>query len=290
MISKYENPAKLYLEGHSVKSLADVIAFTDFLRTESGVSSNPPINLQAIINRFGLPDPMTVNLPQQQGMIIPHSEPFQIIIHDGDIASRQRFSLAHELIELLFLELPGEIRPDRLKENIFGTKKERICQAGAANLLMPRESFHPRAMRMGLSFQSAELLADEFEVSLMAALCRLIDMYPKQGVMILWQLRNKPTELKKEVPDNQLELPGFHPTNLPAPKLRVAWSYGNFKDLFIPEHKSIPDDSSVYEAWKTNRFASGEEKIPFGGLATKAIIESNPFSIDGEKQILSLIR
>lgn len=108
--------------------------------------------------------------------------------------------------------------------------------------------------------------------------------------MILWQLRNKPTELKKEVPDNQIEMPGFHPTNLPTPKLRVAWSYGNYKDLFIPEHKSITDDSSVYEAWNTNRFASREEKIPFGRYATKAIIESKPILIDGEKHVLSLIR
>ena len=84
MTANHENPARLFLENHPVESLADVIAFTDFLRTESFVSSNPPINLQAIINRFGLPDPKTVNLPQQQGMIIPNSEPSQIIIHDGD--------------------------------------------------------------------------------------------------------------------------------------------------------------------------------------------------------------
>ncbi len=108
--------------------------------------------------------------------------------------------------------------------------------------------------------------------------------------MVWWQLRNKPIELRNEVPDNQFELPGFHPTKLPAPKLRVAWSYGNFKDLFIPENKSIPDDSSVYKAWNTNRFASEEEKIQFGRYARKSLIESKSILIDGEKHVLSLIR
>lgn len=289
-MAEYENPAKLFLEDHSVESLADVITYTDFLRKESGLSSDPPINIESIIDRFGMHDPKAIPLPQQQGTTVPfHGSP-QIIIHAGDIATRQKFSIAHELIELLFLELPGEIRPDRLKENIFGMKKERVCQKAAANLLMPLESFRPRAMRMGLTFQSAELLADEYKVSLMAALCRLVDMYPKQGVMVLWRMRNKPTELRKEVPDNQIEMLGFHPTNLPAPKLRVAWSYGNLNNLFIPEHKSIPEDSSAYEAWENDRFASGEEKMPFGRYNKKAIIESKPINIEGERHILSLIR
>lgn len=155
MTSEYENPAKLYLENHSVKSLTDVVAYTEFLLAESDISSDPPINLQAILDRFGLPEPNYVNLPQQQGMILPNYEPHQMLIHAGDSVTRQKFSAAHELVELLFLELPGNIRVDGQKENIFGTDKERICNKAAANLMMPRESFHPRAMRLGLSFHSA---------------------------------------------------------------------------------------------------------------------------------------
>ena len=289
-MADYENPAKLFLEDHSVESLADVIAYTDFLRKESGLSSDPPINIKNIIDRFGMHTPQAIPLPQQQGTTIPFLGVPQIIIHSGDRASRQKYSTAHELVELLFLELPGEIRRDRLKENIFGMKKERICQKAAANLLMPRDSFHPRARRIGLSFQSAELLADEYEVSLIAALCRMTDMYPKQSIFILWQLRNKPTELKQRVPENQIELPGFHPTNLPEPKLRVAWRYGDYKGQFMPIDKSIPKDSSVYTAWENNQSSSGAEIIPFGSYNVKALIESKPITINGERHVLSLVR
>jgi len=224
--SDYENPAKLYLENHSIKSLTYVIAYTKFLLVEAGTSSEPPINFQAILDRFGIPEPKYVNLPQQQGMILPNCEPFQMIIHAGDSFTRRKFSIAHELIEALFLELPGKIRVDGQKESIFGVAKERICNEAAANLIMPRESFHPRAMRGGLSFHAAEVLADEYEVSLMASLCRLVDMYQKHGVMVLWHLRNKPTELKKEVPENQIEMPGFHPTNLLSRRLCVRVAPG----------------------------------------------------------------
>jgi hypothetical protein len=108
--------------------------------------------------------------------------------------------------------------------------------------------------------------------------------------MVLWQMKNKPADSKEKVPDNQIPMPGFHATNFPAPKLRVSWSYGNFNDLFIPEYKSIPEDSSVYEAWESNRFAFGEEKIPFGRYNCKAFIESKPINIMDERHILSLIR
>jgi Zn-dependent peptidase ImmA (M78 family) len=290
LASDYENPAQLFLENHSVTSLADVIAYTEFLLAESGISSDPPINLQAILNRFGIPQPKYANLPQQQGMMLPNFEPLQMIIHAGDSITRQKFSIAHELIETLFLELPGKIRLNGQKENIFGIAKERICNEAAANLLMPKVSFHPKAIRMGLSFHTAELLADDYEVSLMATICRLVDMYPKQGIMVLWQLRNKPSELKKEVSEKQIEMPGFHPSYLPARKLRVAWKYGDYKGRFLPIEKSIPEDSSVYVAWKSNAFAASEEIIPFGSYNVKAIIESKPINIGEERQVISLIR
>lgn len=290
LMADYENPAKLFLEDHSVESLADVIAYTDFLRKESGLSSDPPINIKNIIDRFGMHAPQAIPLPQQQGTTIPFLGTPQIIIHAGDPASRQKYSIAHELVELLFLELPGGIRPDRLKENIFGIKKERICQKAAGNLLMPRDSFYPRAMQIGLSFQSAEILADVYEVSLMAALCRMTDMYPKQSIFILWQLRHKPTELKNKVPETQIEIPGFHPTNLPEPKLRVAWRYGDYKGQFMPIDKSVPKDSSVYIAWENNQPSSGAEIIPFGSYNVKAFIESKPILINGERHVLSLVR
>ena len=289
-MAQYENPAKLFLKNHSIESLEDVIADTNFLRIQSGVTSEPPINLQVIMERFGINRPKTIQLPKQQGTTVTFNGYPQIIIHAGDIVTRQKFSTAHELVELLFLELPGNIRPDRLKENIFRKDKEQICQMAAANLIMPEESFRPRVNRLGLTFKSAEMLAEEYEVSLMATLSRLVDMYPKQSIMVLWQMKNKPTELRNRIPENQIELPGLHPNNLPVKKIRVSWTHGQYRNYFLPLDKSIPEDSSIYYAWNTNQFASGEDIIPFGSYNVKVLVESKPINIEGKKHILSLIR
>jgi hypothetical protein len=287
----YIDPAKLFLKNHSVDSLTDVIRYTDFLREDSGLSCDPPVDLQRIIDRFGLHTPKTIALPQQQGATVNFGGIPQILIREGDGPTRQRYTTAHELVELLISELPGNKRFDGKKDNIFGVEeKENICQIGAANLLMPIASFQTRARMSGLYFKSAEFLAIEYEVTLMAALCRLTDIYQQEACVVLWQMKNKPVELKDEIPDIQMRMPGFEPKNLPAPKLRVAWRHGNFRNLYIPSDKSIPEESSVYEAWENEQFTTREEMIPFGKYNKKAIMENKPIRIESEMFILSLIR
>jgi hypothetical protein len=287
---EYENPAKLFLEHHWVDTIDDIVAYADFLRSESGVDAAPPIDLLRIITRFGMHAPLYAQLHQQQGLIVPYHGIPQIIINGTDKPTRQRFTQAHELIELLFLELPGDFRIDRLKSSIFGTKKEKICQIGAANLLMPEESFKFKGYQMGISFQTAELLADEYKVSLIASLLRLADVFSNKAAVVLWKMKNKPSELKKEISSEQFIMPGFDATALPSPKLRVEWCYGKFNNHFIPDDKSIPWDSSVYCAWESGTYTEGEEIIPFPRYNHNVIIENKPISINDEKLILSLIR
>jgi len=143
-LGAYTNPAELFLKTHTIESVEDIIHFADFLREEAGLSCDPPINLQLIIDQFGMHSPKAIPLPQQQGTTVSFSGIPQILFHDGDGPPRQRYTTAHELIELLFSGLPGSIRFDGKKANIFGIYgKERICQIGAANLLMPLLSFQP---------------------------------------------------------------------------------------------------------------------------------------------------
>lgn len=289
-MSKYENPARLFLAYRRVDSLSDIVAYADFLRSESGVDAMPPIDLSKIISRFGIHNPVFTKLPHQQGMIVPYRGIPQVIINETDKSTRQRFTQAHELIELLFLELPGGFRIDRLKSNIFGTRKEKICQIGAANLLMPGESFKPKARQLGISFRTAEILAEEYEVSLIAALFRLTDVFPNKATVILWKMKNKPSELEREIPNAQITMPGFEVSMLTSPKLRVEWCYGKFNNHFIPNYKSIPGDSSVYVAWECGIFTESEEIIPLPRYNPKVIIENKPISINDERLILSLIR
>src|ERR1700690_1620277 len=140
-MSGFDDPALLFLKSHKVESFDDIIAYADFLRTESGLSTDPPVELGAIYQRFGFPMPGKAPLHREQGMTIPADTGPRNIVKESDRSTRQRFTEAHELMEHLFMQLPGEIRLDRSKQNVFGTQKERICEAGAANLLMPVNGF-----------------------------------------------------------------------------------------------------------------------------------------------------
>jgi len=286
----YQSPASKFLSDHEVSSLEDVIEYTNFLLTSAGIDvKRPPIDLHRIYSHFNFPLPKETNFPNQQGATIFTGGAPQILIHEDDKTTRQRFTEAHELIETLFKELPGEIRLDRVKENIFGTKKERICQVGAANLLMPKDSFYPKTQEMGISFRTGERLASLYQVSLMASLFRLVDLYPNQVAVILWQLKNKKSELEKKVPDNQMSFFDERPPDLPPPNLRVKWAYGKYKNCYIPPDKSIPEDSSVYKSWETNKATRRTERIDFGSSERTALLENKPVAIEEERSVLSLV-
>lgn len=290
MSSKYQNPAKLFLKYNNVFELTDVLNYADFLRRESGLSASPPIDLNKIFDRFNLLSPKQAPFTMQQGAIVRINGEPQILLKEDDPLLRQRFTQAHELIEILFDELPGEIRCDRQKENIFGNYKESICQTAAAHLLMPQRSFRPKAIELGLSFQSAKILANEYNVSLTAALFRLVDQYEHSCAVILWKLKNKPKEIQRKIPKKQMTLPGFAAKAIAEPKLRVEWVYGNYLNVFIPKDKSIDEDSSVYQCWNTKQFSSGEEILSFGRFTRKAWVENSSIHNNGENFVLSLIR
>lgn len=285
----YRNPAKLYLSKNNVNKLSDVVEYSAFLRQSAAIEATPPIDLEKIYTHFEIPRPDKIALPKQQGTTVFNQGVPQIIIHEGDKLTRQRFTEAHELIELLFNELPGDIRIDRQKDNIFGGGKERMCQIGAANLLMPEKSFRPWVEKLGVCFESGQKLASLFQVSLIASLFRIADLYSNKTAVVLWNFKNTKSEQREKAPDKQISMFDERPRSLPPRKLRVEWGYGRYKNSFIPKNKSIPEDSSVYKAWEKDQATHGVEIIPFGKYRKKALLENKPIEIKGERVVLTLI-
>lgn len=284
----FQDPAEQFLANHKVTSKGDVITYTNYLRQEAGLDASPPTDLEVIYGHFNIPLPQKASLPNQEGLTIFDGRAPQILVNEDDPASRQRYTEAHELIEFLFHKLPGDFRMDRVKQNVFGKKKETICQAGAAHLLMPEKSYSFYCQKWGLSLNTGKRLADLFQVSLMAALFRMADLHKGWAAVILWCMKNKPVELENEVPSQQLSFLANPPAALPPPKLRVEWSYGEYKNAFIPKDKSIPEDSSVYQAWQNKQNTSSEELLPFG-KGVKGYLENLPLAFGGERYILTLL-
>jgi len=288
------DPGRMFIKTYGeVDSAKDVLAYVDFLRKESGLDGLIPVNLAHIFHRFQIPDPIQRPLPGQQGLLVDAKNGI-ILINANDPPSRQKFSQAHELVEFLFNALPNGKnigngwllkRPGGFTESM----KEYLCNCSAANLLMPPEYVNNRIKQIGANIDCARAISAECEISLSAALVQLARTSPGNHSVVLWTLKNKPSEIKNKIPENQ---PSFFDNNKPEPikKLRVVWSMGSETAPFIPKDKSIEETSLVYESWRTDAFTSGKERLCLDGRKSAWYHTQNlPFNLEGKTQVLSLI-
>ena len=277
-----------------INSAQDVLAYADFLRKESDQDHFIPVDLSLIFKRFHIPSPIQKPLPgQQQGLLLDARNGI-VIINSSDPPSRQKFSQAHELVEFLFNSLPNGKnigngwtlkKPGGFTESM----KEYLCDRTAANLLMPPAYVHSQITQYGANFDCARIISSECEISLSAALVQVARISRGCHSVVLWKLKNKPSEIKNEVSNAQL---GFFddPISHPAMKLRVEWSMGSESAPFIPKDKSVEETSLIYKAWQTGSFTAREECLCLDGRKSRWFQTENlPFPIDGGTQVLSLI-
>ena len=286
----YANPGALFLRKFGpVCHVVDVMRYVAFLRDEAGLGIEPPIDLSLVYRRFEIPVPALVPLPNQQGLLV-NSERGVILINEGDLATRRRFTEAHEVIELLFSAQPSGIGWAARRAGAFkmGTK-EQLCNEGAAELLMPRESFVPRLKRMGISFQAAWFLSEEYRVSATAALVHMVRLGKGHHAVVVWRMKNKPIEIGNKAPKEQLSLFNEMPKPNPPMKLRVEWSFGGPTVPFIPQDKSVPEESSIHSAWRDGSFTIGEDVLHLGTTKGKFKSESQPFESNDERLVISLL-
>lgn len=285
----YTNPGELFIEKFGPpEGVDDVLRYAHFLREEAGLTVDPPIDLARIYARFDIPTPKRRALPTDiQGLLLSLERGI-IVINDNDPVTRQRFSEAHELIEFLFNSLPLGEGWTPGQTGIFKQEpKERLCQVGAAELLMPGVSFLARVDHLGISFQTARQLAPEFNVSVTAALVQMALISPGRHAVVLWRMKNKPTEIRDKISESQLSFFNNFSREIPPKKLRVEWSLVN--GPYIPPNKSVPEDSLIYAAWKDKNFTVGEEWLDLANVWGKIRCENQPFEADDEWFVLSLL-
>jgi len=112
--------------------------------------------------------------PGCDGMIEPigsqFSDGFRMQLKKNVSEVRSRFTLAHEACHTFFYELVPEIK-FRLHQT--DDLEERLCNFGAAALLIPSASLRKRTKKLPICLDSLEQLAQEYTVSLATMLLRL---------------------------------------------------------------------------------------------------------------------
>ncbi len=285
-----EHPGRLFIQRHGKpETRDDVLAYVQFLRDESGLDGTLPVDLERIYRRFGI-HPRRTPLPNLQGLLV-NPELGLIVINASDPLRRQRFSEGHELLEYLFAALPeGKGWTARQRAGVFPQLvKEQLCNEGAAELLMPRAGFVPRVCDLGVSYAIARHLAAEYNVSVTAALAQMARTAPGLHAIVLWRLKQKPTELRMSGPEDQPALFADLAQEVPPHKLRVEWCLAGTGAPFIPRDKSVPDDSSIGRAYHEAMFVEGDDMLELGAARGRFHCESKPFGVENERQVLSLL-
>jgi Zn-dependent peptidase ImmA (M78 family) len=277
----YRHPGQLFLSRTgAVRSEDDVWHYVEFLRLESGLSDEPPIDLSCIYRSFGIPTPLRAPLDEQQGILVD-SRTGIILIKENDPIVRQRFTEGHELMELLF-DAHEQVKVERSHPIWSGQHKERLCDRGAADLLMPQSSFLPILRELGISLNTGRTLAKLYQTSLIATLVRMIHQGSGNYALIMWHCSLKPREVRGITEG----------ASQPQKKLRVWWrtQTKDWTGGFIPKDKSIPHNSLISYAYVTGQPFNGVETIHLGWGLIECQIEAIPIQMGNKSCVLSLLR
>jgi hypothetical protein len=207
----------------------------------------PPFDVEVLASLHDLQVRRADWLTKEQDGCIVHGRPSIIYINDEISTNRARYTIAHEIAHELLREFdpePGEQRRWKYRHEAQ-SPVEQLCQVGASELLMPSDAFESAMAGRIESLSIIRELAGAFEVSQEACARNLIDRSSTPCAMIVLQLMNKPSELCDE---GQITLPGLDLTAPPKRlRIRYGWTSRSMDECFLPEFKSIPDHSSLYQ-------------------------------------------
>lgn len=272
----YEHPGRLFVERHGVPGDVDgIVKYANFLRHKAHAGKYSRVRLSAIRWRFGVRLTIETLPPDTPGF--SQHEQGLICVRREDPRERQRFTEAHEFIELLYRackESPAWM------ESVFATnkhRKEKLCHKGAAALLMPRESYLRYLRNAGVSLQLASSLAELFRTSLTSSVHRMVDLSSTDCAMLLWDGLSQPRRSEK--------YSGSQPD-----VLHLRWAVCSPGIGYIPPAVSVDTNSLIGQALTTPGIHKGKEEVNLGGISGECLIEAKRVTLAGQQCVLSLVQ
>jgi hypothetical protein len=217
-----------------------------------------------------------------------------IFVNSDDSEAVQRFTEAHEIMEGLFKAIRQE-NPSRFPQQKAANcwqDKERWCERGAAELLMPSELFFPLVRDVGVSLEAGRVLASRCRTSLTATIRRMIDSDVAPCVFLLLREGHKKHQTVPSQ-DGQLVLFGSPEDWDPPAELRVwrSWRAPQVTK-FICNNESISRGTSVYRTLKTDSngaITEGCDELDMEYIKGTYHTESMKVTIGGVDTVMALV-
>ncbi len=149
--------------------------------------------LNALATRLGAKRIVTRPL-DVSGMLIPSEEGYVIAIRENDSNQKQRYSLAHEIGHLVIannaMHEANSLTKHRTQPAPHGhrdEREERLCEAMAAELLMPVEAFRKGVSELGPTLTSVSQLSVTFGASITATTIRYCELSLEPCLLVKWR-------------------------------------------------------------------------------------------------------
>lgn len=220
-----------------------------------------PVNVRMLASFRGV-SRITPLDQSEAGCIFCADQQLVVQIRSSDSPERQRFTICHEILHTFF---PGfrEERRSRTDRTVGSYERsqleEYLCDVGAAELLLPRQSFLA-ALPGEPQIDDVIELADLFEASLEATAIRMVNLASLPMAVVVLEPAWKPAEQRELIRRAaQPSFAGLEPEQLPK-KLRVRWAYGP-RMVTVPKHKSVSEATPLANVLETG---SAEYQGPTG--------------------------
>jgi hypothetical protein len=171
---------------------------------------------------------------------------------------RRNFSISHEIVHTLFEDCYDMVHQRSANPRTFDPQHEveHLCQVGAAEILMPQENFAADIASLPFSLRSVPELARRYGASREAAARRMLGISGRTAALVFLSRRLKPREIRSNQGDAK-------------PKMRILYVVPSVDfSVFLPAHKSVPDDSCVYAVNEADEVASAIESWNISGFGS----------------------
>ena len=181
-----QTPFQAFAQLYSAPSIEEAVTRAcDQLRCEVK-ELVAPIGLQKLLRHF---DARVIQRPlPTAGRLEIDDQGYQVVIRKGVAWRRQRFTVAHEIGHIIFLEALAADPPwlSELRKDEYWKELERLCNLVAADLLVPRDDFLASVRVFRPDGSSLRQLYDRYLCSFSTLFIRFIDLFPGLSIS-LWR-------------------------------------------------------------------------------------------------------
>ncbi len=242
--------------------------------------AKPPFKPEEFANLRGIKKILKADLGNVSAVLFRFAAGGVIKVNQTDSQSRQNFSCMHEIAHDILHELKLQLNTNYIEYRTANPQalatevskvRERICEAVAAELIMPEFIFGKYLSGFGISVYSIERLANIFQVSIRAAAWRIAEVSEKPCIYLLWKpwIRNR------------------------SKGLRLALCVGqgrksSGKSDYIPLHTYVRPPSALHQAYENDIAVKSFKSFKLDTGVKRCAMESKGFGRGENRHVVSL--